>query len=266
MPELKGFLTEKDREFLRGEKEYESKQGRYARRRSIRERTRGALRDFLLLCAELSVEERDKIFDTDPDSDESSELEEGVAKTIEFLYAGIGGYSGFRQPLQTGVAKGEVQLGNIDHYLEVSPRFAIDIVRRTDTRATVRAMEAGEWDRLDPPHLFEFLKLAHRTGAIDFDAIRRQLDFKEWAVEHQLGKSRRAIPDGKHTPLMDPNLFGRINEMSGEELRALFGEGYPSHSNVVYDGENVIKPPAPGSDEDPEIIERVGRPGDVDVE
>lgn len=61
-----GFLTNTDKAFLRGEKEYETKQGRYDRRRAITERTQQAFRDFALLCDELDEHERNRIFDVGP--------------------------------------------------------------------------------------------------------------------------------------------------------------------------------------------------------
>lgn len=61
----KGFLTPTDREFLRGEKEYDSKQGRYARRQAIRERIQNSLRDFVLLFEYLDSDEIVRIFGPD---------------------------------------------------------------------------------------------------------------------------------------------------------------------------------------------------------
>jgi len=60
-----GFLTEADREFIRGEREYSSKHSRYDRRRAIRERTRRAFADMSLLYNLLDEDELAKIFSTD---------------------------------------------------------------------------------------------------------------------------------------------------------------------------------------------------------
>jgi len=79
-----GFLTNTDKAFLRGEKEYETKQGRYDRRRAIAERTRQAFRDFALLCDELNEDERNRIFDVGPTESAPTEkaLQAGFAKAF----------------------------------------------------------------------------------------------------------------------------------------------------------------------------------------
>lgn len=66
-----GFLTEKDREFLCGEKTYDSKQGRYKRRKSIRDRTRAAFVDFSYLLEYLDDEEFEKIFQVEETLDQT---------------------------------------------------------------------------------------------------------------------------------------------------------------------------------------------------
>lgn len=63
MADQSGFLTQADRAFLEEDKTYETKQGRYARRESIRERTRAALHDFTLVYTALEREELETIFE-----------------------------------------------------------------------------------------------------------------------------------------------------------------------------------------------------------
>jgi Fe-S oxidoreductase len=46
----RGILTDTDREYLRGKKEYDSRQGEHQRRNEIRDRVRRALLDFSLLA------------------------------------------------------------------------------------------------------------------------------------------------------------------------------------------------------------------------
>ncbi|PHQ45131.1 hypothetical protein DJ68_14615 [Halorubrum sp. C3] len=125
MSDENGFLTDIDKEFLRGEKEYASKQGRYDRRRAIRERTREAFRDFQLLRDTLDREERDKIFD--PPVDERVDLLTAMGETIAFLYHALEGDAGsnrtpidrsidfpFSQILELGVRHGEIARQNAD--------------------------------------------------------------------------------------------------------------------------------------------------------
>lgn len=119
MTDENGFLTDVDKDFLHGEKEYASKQGRYDRRRAIRERTREAFRDFQLLRDTLEQEERDKIFD--PPIDENVDLLNAMSDTIAFLYHALEGDAGSNGPpidrsvdfpfshiLEVGVRHGEI--------------------------------------------------------------------------------------------------------------------------------------------------------------
>ncbi|PSP83296.1 hypothetical protein BRC96_08955 [Halobacteriales archaeon QS_6_64_34] len=65
---------------------------------------------------------------------------------------------------------------------------------------------------------------------------------------------------------MDEEIYERedIAEMSGERLRELFGEGYPSGSWAYYDGEKVLSPPTFGETGDPEVVEWIHEPDDGD--
>lgn len=107
MPDQPGFLTAADQAFLRGEQAYDSKQGRYQRQQSIRERTRQAFHDFVLLYDELDETEREKIFaplvdglyhpDASPNSNAEPpedyqtavRLKGGLQATIAFIYLGL---------------------------------------------------------------------------------------------------------------------------------------------------------------------------------
>lgn len=100
------------------------------------------------------------------------------------MYSGMGGEAGFRTPLRWGVAEGEVLLGNVDNQLDVLPRFSVEHLTHTDDRATTRAIKEGEWDRLTPPEIASFIRLAKDAHAIDFDTIEKRLDAEEEAVEN----------------------------------------------------------------------------------
>jgi len=123
-----GFLTNTDRAFLRGEKEYETKQGRYDRRRAIAERARQAFHDFALLYEELDQHERDRIFDVgvveddgevvEVDHDAVNAFHDSLIDTVAFLYLSLEGpldseptartlNVNFEQVLQAGVQKAE---------------------------------------------------------------------------------------------------------------------------------------------------------------
>ena len=91
-----GFLTDVDKKFLHGEKEYGSKQGRYDRRQAIRERTRQAYHDFQLLHETLNREERNKIFD--PPAEERVDMLTAMGDTIAFLYHALEDDAGSNGP------------------------------------------------------------------------------------------------------------------------------------------------------------------------
>lgn len=156
------------------------------KRARIRTRVREGLRDFRILAKHLEDRDRESIFDADPRSRpprEFRELQADVRAAVGFMYAGLGGESGFRRPLLRGVGDGEKTLGNIDSRFEVESRFVVDFAREPDRRDTVDAVENREWERLSARSLYQFISLAHNTDAIDFEAIREMLDRADDAAD-----------------------------------------------------------------------------------
>lgn len=119
------ILTETEREFLRGEKEYAGEKTESNKMRNIRERVFQSLTDFELLANELPEEDRRKIFERLSEDSESHGAEE-AASVIEFLYKGFSDlttdpshiaagpeetsvetFLAFRNALTTGVARGK---------------------------------------------------------------------------------------------------------------------------------------------------------------
>jgi hypothetical protein len=156
MSDETGFLTDVDKEFLRGEKEYDSKQGRYGRRRAIRERTRQAFYDFQMLHNTLDEAELNKIFD--PPAEETSELMRAMIDSIAFLYHALEGDPGsnavdwertfrypFGQVLEAGVQHGEIarQEANGEHHFAGNPEVTFDVdVTRVHPADRDRVVEA----------------------------------------------------------------------------------------------------------------------------
>lgn len=168
MSDEKGFLTTADREFLRGEREYtgeNAKQMRYQRRESIRERTRGAFRDFSLLYDTLDEKERNKIFDVGEDRRDVyavSDFQQSLFDTVAFLYISLEGEIGsnaisrrsFRTPFRTilemGVSKAEIerhpqkvlrQMVEVDFSVDVTLPDATNLERAIDKIARLREYE-----------------------------------------------------------------------------------------------------------------------------
>jgi hypothetical protein len=155
-----------------------------SKKKRIRERARQGLRDFCLLAENLEPEERQKIFDAEPRSDEFMELEDDVTGTLFFLYTTLGGEPHFRRPLRRAVSAGESALGNADNSLNVAPKFQVNTPRKTDKRNVVDIVENEEWGKLEAPELFTFLKyVVERTDAVDFDEIRERIDWEDEAQE-----------------------------------------------------------------------------------
>jgi len=114
-----------------------------------------------------------------------------VTAAIAFLYAGVGGESGFRQPLVRGVQIGESRLRNLETRFSCEPRFAVDFVSHTDRKEAVEAVREGKWDRLSHRSLFDVIQLAHNAGAIDYDRLENAAKY----VEHIPGEEEGSAVD-----------------------------------------------------------------------
>lgn len=200
----KGFLTATDRKFLRGEKEYNSKQGRYDRRRAIRERTRQAFRDFTLLYEELNQDERRKVFDIiaagtyhpnlreDFDEDPPEEIKEaqefrsGLFSTLAFMYLGV---------WETAVPFGDLVEGavfqserkHLGRYVDVS--FSVEEKEPMGAiESAIKKLENGDVDELD--HTEMRLLIEFMTDPNDFppsdarkEALQRLNDMEQFPVQ-----------------------------------------------------------------------------------
>jgi hypothetical protein len=84
----RGFLTERDKEFLRGEREYSGdhkRQMTYQVRRAIRERTQEACRDFTLLLETLDPDEVATIFAAGSDAPDG--VYKGMGDALSLFFA-----------------------------------------------------------------------------------------------------------------------------------------------------------------------------------
>jgi hypothetical protein len=176
MADQKGFLTASDRAFLRGEKKYNSKQGRYDRRRSIQERTQQAFRDFTLLYTKLEERERRKIFDViaegtyhpnlraDFEADPPESVEEaqafrsGLFFTLAFMYLGLRPTDlSFQELVEAAVFQSErdefdrlVDVTLTIEQKEIGPIGAIE--------SAIDKLEAGEIDELEYKELSRLME------------------------------------------------------------------------------------------------------------
>jgi hypothetical protein len=175
------ILTTADRKFLQSN--IKNTSNSTTRRSRIRERVREGLRDFRILSDCIEDRDREQIFGTDG-YQSKTELQNDVTAAIAFLYAGVGGESGFRQPLVRAVQIGESRLRNLETRFSCEPRFTVDFVSHTDRKEAVEAVREGEWDRLSHRSLFDVIQLAHDAGAIDYDRLENAATY----VDHIPGR------------------------------------------------------------------------------
>ncbi|SEH11543.1 hypothetical protein SAMN04487967_0400 [Natronorubrum sediminis] len=150
--ETRGILTPADKEWLRGETEYEHRQSEAKRRQEIRERVSAALEDFAMLVDHWSATERQKAL-------KEINREKIATDTIEFLYLGLNGYASdaeemtgenatdralaFRRALSNGIRNGKEHFDNApDHVLIDSNTELFEIPSVGDLQ---RAIDTGQW-------------------------------------------------------------------------------------------------------------------------
>lgn len=195
------MLTRTDREFLLSDGSGYNADDRHDRKVSILDRTRQSLTDFRLLADYCPEEWRDEIFEELPFTEEYNALDTDIAKTIEFLYVGLGGQARFRRPLSTGVSRGEVQLGNVEYSSEAVPRFAVHSGDFSfNQREAVKLVEDRNWQALESPQLFQFVRTARRADGIDFEAVRASIDkYEEYEERNHLRHYDDTVELGKDT-------------------------------------------------------------------
>lgn len=79
----RGILGTPDRQFIRGEKEYEHRQTRYDRRQTIKERVQNSVLDLLLLADEA---DDDILREAMSEYEQNEDLEKGLAGAIGFVF------------------------------------------------------------------------------------------------------------------------------------------------------------------------------------
>jgi len=86
-------------------------------------------------------------------------------------------------------------------------------------------------------------------------------EYMEWVEKQREGREIRNIPnEHRMTPFVDREVYEKegIGDMGEEELKELFGKGYPERDLYVYDGKKIFRPMPPITDKEPivrEVIE-----------
>lgn len=186
MGENNGFLTSTDKEFLQADGEYytgeNAKQSRYERRKAIAERARQAFHDFRLLYETLDEDERNRIFDIEPQGRRSINGErtypspahpfyKDLIGSVAFLYLALEGELGssltrerwfsisFERVLQQAIKAGEQKRYGRQVIVEVGE---LDVDVRTDidagtTEAAVDKLARGDYHTLTESEMFSVL-------------------------------------------------------------------------------------------------------------
>lgn len=173
----RGVLSQADREFLKGKKEFASEQSRRDARYRIRQRIRHAVLDFSLILHHLEKRDRRQIFSSyddklseegqrNPSKEDVREVVEntmfasGVSDTIAFLYLGLGGVNQSFEPiLESAVKTAEEERGYIIRDMAVN----IDVSRglpNTDHLQQKLAQGAGLTE--------DELRALIRSGELEF--------------------------------------------------------------------------------------------------
>lgn len=158
----RGILTNSDREYLAGQKDYEHPQSEANRKQKIRQRTVNAFQDFLLLISLMSEEERFKVFNEEIPP---NRLTRSLEAMISFLYLGIEKDSSeLEKIVETGVYMGE-------NYLKIGKwsgaaydvDVSISIERHPNLPELVEKLRDGNPDQLSPAEIGVLV----RSGKLD---------------------------------------------------------------------------------------------------
>lgn len=174
----RGILSEIDRKYLLGEKQYGHRQTRYDRERAIRERVVEALLDFALLYEYLPERDRQRIFNELAERDGA---DIAFASVFAFLYHGSleqeVRHFDFGKLLEIGVREGEYRQQpeflrdrraiNVVFYVESDSLFDQNV----DISRIVRKIEQGRWHELTDKDLRHFIRINALTEEFDPDRV-----------------------------------------------------------------------------------------------
>lgn len=184
----KGFLTDVDKEFLRGEKEYtgeNANQMRYQRRRAIREATRAAIADLAFLYEHLDDHELEKIVKPE-DPDDDIELYHELRETLGFLYkltkaTPPWGAIHFDQILEQAVSTAERDMDN---------RFVDVRIYMNERPPEVMGRNAAEkireerYDDMTVAEMRHFLENYHKSDQMDIEIPREYARWRYGTSKH----------------------------------------------------------------------------------
>jgi len=150
----RGMLTDTDRRFLWGLKEYPHESTVSDRRTSIRSRVEAGLRDLSYLSM-LSERSRESVFTDLEDHTPPGQLRDAVASLVEFLYIGLDGdQEWFEEAIAHGISNAESELREGDFYagagVDAGVDVEIDVTRGYDVDEIEKRFRAGRGHTLTP--------------------------------------------------------------------------------------------------------------------
>lgn len=140
----RGILAPIDREYLLGEKEYDSRQAKYERKRTIQERVENGLKDFTILFDHLEYEEIRDLIGAAPTPRvriEDSELEAGFRDAVAFSIKCTGSDTLFRPATPSGTTIDRVLEDAIER---VAWQYGFNI-HEVDLNINAEKMPEREW-------------------------------------------------------------------------------------------------------------------------
>ena len=165
----RGILSNTDREYLCGLREYKHKQSESNRKQDIRDRTVNALQDFLLLSLLLDEDERNKIFDEELNEDD---LQMFLEWMIAFVYNGL---DQDKDRFEEIIEKGIYYAANFDKTGRwvgeaTDVDASVDIEYNPDVDKLYGYLERNEEEQLTPAEIGVLVQ-SGRIGATELEQL-----------------------------------------------------------------------------------------------
>lgn len=193
----RGILTDVDRQFLLGVKDYKTRQQNSERRGIIRDRIVNAIRD-LSYFSKLDEDYRQRVFSAVENETGRGELRESVAALIQFLYLGIDAdLEWFEETIAHGISNAERELQNDGTYypgssVDAGVNVDIEVTRGYDVDEIEERLRAGQDHTLTPAEVGVLV----REGRIDDEDIW-DLSGGKGGIPSDSETRTLRIPDGK---------------------------------------------------------------------
>jgi len=166
----RGVLTRSDREFLRGEKEYQSKEAAINKRRDIRQRIANGILDFPLISRGLLDKDRQKVFSQMAErEDETKQYVDGIKALLSWIYVGLkeGKYDEkriFESAVEIG--ESEVGLAGTAKIVQTDVNLSIRIREIEGVIQTIEKLERG-----DPVEAHQLYPLVRNDVSVDLSDV-----------------------------------------------------------------------------------------------